>query len=98
MKEYVYNGETFVIEDTNACELKVSDKVNTVTITLNSGGSSVYRVSTVKGGWWWHTNTVEESIRRACQELAKAREAIPPDVACGDLHKFVEKLPASVLV
>ena len=49
MKEYVYNGEAFVIEDTNACELKVSDKVNTVTITLNSGGSSVYRVSHSQG-------------------------------------------------
>ncbi len=93
MKEYVYNGERFEIEDTDACAFKVSDKVNTVTITLNSGGPSVYRVSTVKGGWWWHTHTVEESVRQACQELAKARKAIPPEVACGDLHVFVENLP-----
>ena len=98
MKEYVYRGEWFEIEDTDACELKVSDKVNTVTITLNSGGPSVYRVSTVKGGWWWHTNTVEESVRRACQELVEARKAIPPKVACGDLHKFAEDLPAPVSV
>lgn len=98
MKEYIYNGERFEIEDTDACALKVSDKVNTVTITLNSGGPSVYRVSTVKGGWWWHTNTVEESVRRACRELVEARKAIPPEVACGDLHKFAEGLPAPVSV
>jgi len=97
MKEYVYKGERFEIEDADACELKVSDKINTVTITLNTGGPSVYRVSTVKGGWWWHTNTVEESVRRACEELIQAREAIPPEVACDDLRKFVDDLtvPAS---
>ena len=98
MKECVYQGERFEVEDTDACELKVSDKVNTVTITLNRGGPSVYRVSTVKGGWWWHTNTVEESVRRACQELVDARRVIPPEVACGDLHKFAEDLPAPVSV
>ena len=37
MKDYYYNGERFVIEDTDACEVKVSDKINTVTITLNTG-------------------------------------------------------------
>ena len=26
MKEYKYEGETFLIEDTDACEIKVSDK------------------------------------------------------------------------
>lgn len=92
MKEYVYNGQRFEVEDSDACELKVSDKMNTVTITLNRGGPSVYKVSTVKGGWWWHTNTVEQSVRRACQELIEAREAIPPEVACGDLRKFVDDL------
>ena len=98
MKEYVYNGERFEVDDADACALKVSDKINTVTITLNSGGPNVYQVSTVKGGWWWYTNTVEESVRRACQELVKAREAIPPEVACGDLHKFVDNLPAPASV
>ena len=28
MKEYKYNGESFFIEDTDACEIKVSDKTN----------------------------------------------------------------------
>ena len=30
MKEYKYEGETFLIEDTDACEIKVSDKTNSV--------------------------------------------------------------------
>ena len=94
MKEYKYRGETFLIEDTSACEIKVTDKVNTVSATLNSGGPSVYKVSTVKGGWWWHTNTVEESIARACRELVDHRSATSAEVACEDMHKFVESLPA----
>ena len=93
MKEYKYNGESFVIEDTTACEIKVSDKANTVLVTPNSGGPSVFRVSTVKGGWWWHTNTVQESIARACRELIDHRSATSEEVACEDLHKFVESLP-----
>ena len=58
----------------------------------------MYRVSIVKGGWWWHTDTVEDSINRACQELIKGRKAIPPEVACDDLRKFVESLPVEVSV
>ena len=72
-KEYKYNDEQFYIEDTDACEIKVSDDKYTLSITLNTNGSSVYRVSTVKGGWWWHTNSVEESIDRACRELIAYR-------------------------
>ena len=94
MKEYKYNGQSFLIEDTTACEIKVSDKVNTVSVTLNSSGPSVYRVSTVKGGWWWHTNTVQESIAQACRELIEHRSVTPSEVACEDLHKFVESLHA----
>ena len=93
MKEYTYKGESFLIEDTGACEIKVSDKANTLSITLNSTGSSVYKVSTVKGGWWWHTNTVKESIERACRELVDHRGTVPREVACEELHKFVESLP-----
>ena len=94
MKEYKFKGESFFVEDTNACEVKVSDKANTISITLNSGGPSVYRVSTVKGGWWWHTNTVDESIQRACRELIEHRSTTPPEKACKDLHTFVDSLPA----
>ena len=94
MKEYKYKGETFLIEDTRACEIKVSDKVNAVSVILNSGGPSVYKVSTVKGGWWWHTNTVQESIARACRELIDHRSTTPTEKACEDLHTFVDSLPA----
>ena len=94
MNEYKHKGESFLVEDTKACEIKVSDRVNTVSVTLNSGGASVYRVSTVKGGWWWHTNTVQESIERACRELIDHRNATSSEEACEDLHKFVESLPA----
>ena len=94
MKEYKYKSEWFLIEDTNACEIKVSDKVNTVSVTLNSGGPSMYKVYSVKGGWWWHTNTVQESIARACRELIDHRSTPSSEVACEDLHKFVESLPA----
>lgn len=93
MKEYKYQGEEFLIRDLSTCEVEVSDNTNTVSITLNSGGPSVYKVSTVKGGWLWHTNTVETSVARACQELIDHRRATPKEVACEDLHKFVESLP-----
>ena len=92
MKEYKYKGELFLIEDADACEIKVSDKTNFVSVTPNIGGPSVYRVSTVKGGWWWHTNTVEESVAQACRELIEYRNTISQEVACETLHKYVENL------
>lgn len=92
-KKYLYQGETFQVEDTNNCEIKVSDGVSTLSITPNSGGPSVYRVSTVKGGWWWHTNTVSESIDRACRDLIENRESTTPEEACKDMHEFVKALP-----
>ena len=95
MKEYKFSGETFQIDNTDECETKVSDGKNTLLITLNTGGPSTYKVSTVKGGWWWHTNTVEESVNRACQDLIDSRAATPPVDACQAMQEFVEKLPNS---
>lgn len=92
MKEYEFQGETFQVDASGGCEMKVSDKENTITISLNNGGPSVYKVSTVKGGWWWHTNTVEESLNRACRELLESRKAIAPEDACKALTDFVEAL------
>ena len=92
-KKYEYRGETFYIEDTDKCEIKVSDGVNVLSITPNAAGSSVYRVSTVKGGWWWHTNTVKESVERACRDLLESRKGITPEEACEDLHEYVKGLP-----
>lgn len=92
MKEYKYNGEAFFIEDTDACEIKVSDKINSVSVSLNGGGPSVYKVSTVKVGWWWYTNTMEKSVARACRELIDHRNSISKEVACKDLHEFVDSL------
>ena len=92
MKEYKYKGEMFQVGATDSCELKVSDKVNTISITPNTGGPSVYRVSTLKGGWWWHTNSVEQSIDRACQELVESRTAISPEEACKALSEFANNL------
>lgn len=92
MKEYGYKGEVFYVEDTNACEIKVSDKVNSVSITPNPTDASVYRVSTVAGGWWWHTNTVEQSVQKACSVLIDHREKTSSQTACEELHEFVESL------
>ena len=91
-KKYEYQGETFSIEDTDNCEIKVSDGFNVLSITPNSGGPSVYRVSTVKGGWWWHTNTVEESIDRACRDLIESRKDVTSEEACKALHEYVRGL------
>ena len=52
----------------------------------------MYKVSTAKGGWWWHTNTVEESVARACRELIEYRSSISKEAACEALHKYVEDL------
>ena len=49
MKEYKYQGETFQVDDSGGCEIKVSDGQNTISITPNNDGPSVYKVSTVKG-------------------------------------------------
>ena len=92
-RKYEYQGKTFQVEDTENCEIKVSDGKHTLSITPNSDGPSVYRVSTVRGGWWWHTNTVEESINRACRDLIDSREAVKPEDACEALHDYVKSLP-----
>ena len=92
MKEFKYEGETFQVDDSGGCEIEVSDKVNTISITPNSGGPSVYRVSTVKGSWWWHTNSVQESVDKACRELIESRTAVTPEDACKALNEFVESL------
>ena len=92
MKEYEYKGETFYIADSGSCEIKVSDKANTISITPNNAGASVYRVSTVRGGWWWHTNSVKESVDRACRELLESRSATTPEEACKALGEFVDTL------
>ncbi len=95
MTQYEYNGETFFIDDAaDTCEIKVSDKTNTVSITLNQNGASTYRVSTIEGNWWWHTSTVEESVNRACRVLIDYEKATPSEEACADMHKFVKNLPA----
>ncbi len=91
-KEYKYEGDTFQVEDSDGREVTVSDGMNTLTITLNKGGPSLYRVSTVKGSWWWHTNTPEESINRACRELIEHRKSISPEEAYKALSDFVDEL------
>ena len=52
MKEYKYQDETFQVDDSGGCEIKVSDRVHTISITPNKDGPSGYKVSTIKGGWW----------------------------------------------
>ena len=92
MKEYKYQGETFQVDDSGGCEIKVSDGQNTISITPNNDGPSVYKVSTVKGGWWWHTNSVKESVDRACSDLIESRKAITSEEACKALSEFVENI------
>ena len=96
MADYPYpypNGdEKFQVDESDSCEIKVSDGVHTLSITPNSTGPSVYKVSTVKGGWWWHTNTVRESVDRACQDLIDSRKVPTPEEACKDMSEFVESL------
>ena len=96
MKEYKYsNGEVFQVDYADECEIKVTDGKNILSITLNTEGASTYRVSTVKGGWWWYTNTVEESVNRACRELIDSRSATSSDEACRAMQDFVDQLPNS---
>ncbi len=92
MKEYKYQDETFQVDDSGGCEIKVSDRVHTISITPNKDGPSGYKVSTIKGGWWWHTNSVQESVDRACRELIESRTAISPEDACKALSEFVQDL------
>ncbi len=94
MAKYEYQGQTFQVDVADTCKIEVSDGANVVSITLNSGGPTVYKVSTVKGGWWWHHDTVEDSVKRACQELVKARADINSDDACKSMLEFVENLDA----
>ena len=76
-------SESFLVEGIDNCEIKVSDAV---LITLNSGGPTVYKVSTVKGGWWWH-HDVEDAVKRACQELLKAQTPIQMTRRCQNSWK-----------
>ena len=92
MAKYEFRGEIFQIDDSGNCEIKVSDGVNTVSITLNSGGPTVYKVSTVKAGWWWHHDSLEDAVTRACRELIKARTDVSSDDACKEMSEFVDSL------
>ena len=94
MAKYEYQGEPFKIVDTGNCEIKVSDDINTVSVTLNSGGPTVYKVSTVKAGWWWHHDSLKEAVIRACRELVKAKTDVGPDDACKEMSEFVDGLSA----
>lgn len=92
MAKYEYQGETFELAESDDCEIKVSDGTNTVSITLNRGGPTVYKVSTVKGGWWWHHDSMQDAVNRACLELGKARTDVSPDDACKEMSEFVANL------
>ena len=92
MPDYPYQGEKFQVDESDSCEIKVSDGVHTLSITPNGSGPSVYKVSTVKGGWWWHTNTVKESVDRACRDLIDSRRVPTPEEACEELSEFVKSL------
>lgn len=92
MAKFEYQGEIFQIDDSGDCEIKVSDGTSTVSITLNSGGPTVYKVSTVKAGWWWHHDSLDDAVARACRELVKARTDISPDHACKEMSEFVANL------
>lgn len=92
MKEYEYAGEKFSLEDVGGCGINVTDGLNTVSITLNNSDVSVFKVSTVNGGWWWHTNSAKESVDRACRVLIDHRMAAPKDTARKELRDFVEDL------
>ena len=92
MEEYKNKGEVFYVEDTNACEIKVSDKVNTVSITPNPTTLVCTESRRLQVVGWWHTNTVEESVQKACSVLIDHREKTSSQAACEELHKFVETL------
>lgn len=94
MAKYEYQGETFELLDSGDCEIKVSDGKNSVSITLNRGGPTVYKVSTAKGGWWWHHDSVQDAVNRACRELVKARSGVSADDACKEMSEFVDGLTA----
>ena len=94
MDKYDFQDETFELVDSGDCEIKVSDEKNTVSITLNRGGPTVYKVSTVKGGWWWHHDSMQDAVDRACRELVKARSDVNADDACKEMSEFVDGLNA----
>lgn len=91
---YIYSGEKFQVDDSADCEVKVTNGINTVLITYNNTGSSVYRVSLMGTDTWWALNTPEESVVQACRGLAKyrAKTSNSPEDACKALHEFVEQL------
>ena len=93
MAEYPYQGEKFEVDEleneSGVCEIKVSDGTHTLSVTKNDGGGSVFKVSTVKGSWWWYHDTVKASVDRACSTLIESRKPVDP---CKDMSEFVKSL------
>ena len=92
MKEYEYAEEKFELEDTGQCQISVTDGLNTVFVSPNESDASVYKVSTVNGGWSWHTNSVKESVDRACRVLIDHSRSTSKETACKELREFVDDL------
>ena len=94
MAEYKFKSESFKVDDAGDCSVKVSDGTNVASITLNSGGNTVYRVSVVGSSTWWAINEPGAAVEQACKALIqfRAKEAVAPADACKAMSKFVADL------
>lgn len=89
MAEYKYQGETFEVDSSDNCEVKVSDGLNTVRVVVNGGG---YQFRSPTGVSGLITDTVQDSVESACRELVRMKSLLSRDYACKELSEFVHKL------
>ena len=99
MKTYKYNGETFQITQDADCNLVVSDKGNTVLVTVGHsksgyGNTATYEVylpnntSEVS----FKSTEIEKAVNEACALLAKYRTEFTQEELGKSLSEFYDNL------
>lgn len=107
-KEYRYEGETFLLDDSEGCYIKVTYKAHEGYVGVNLKG-------TPEQPYCWYTSskhvtkdgltlgnvhgpTIIDNLNVLCSAIlrnardAEARKEFNPEEACEALHEFVEKL------
>ena len=109
MQKYIYEGETFLLDDTKGCYIEVEFKDTKMYVGVNLQGTPNYPytwgpdnyvtsdgLSRNYGGGF---RNVEETLNSACNTMlnnrreAESRKTFKPEEACEALHDFVKNLP-----
>ena len=87
--EYIYNGEKFIVTKPDACQMRVSAKGLTATISINT---STRRYRESLQGWGTDQPTLDRALNSACRRILKNSRRPSPKELCSDMDKFYKSL------